>query len=311
MGKMKKTNIPAQEGSLADGLFVLVGIRADLGRQGCQEQKKQWKQGKPVFSAMLLSAIVLGCSFCGLFIPKDPSYMDLGHCSQAPCAAFWFGTDAMGRDIFSAIWQGGRVSLWIGFLAAFISTSAAVIYGTLSGLSPKWLDMVFMRLAEIMLSIPGFLPVIFIQAVTGNGNAFGIAFAIGITGFADMAKVIRTEVRRLRGCGYVVASRLMGGGFFHILWRHLAPNFISSVMFMVVMDIRNAVAVESTLSFMGLGLPLEEVSWGSMLSLSERALFSGAWWMIAIPGIFLTATLFCVTDIGNYLRRQAAWHKSN
>ncbi len=112
-----------------------------------------------------------------------------------------------------------------------------------------------------------------------------------------MAKMIRTEVRQICSSEYVLASKCMGGSFFHILWKHLAPNFMPSVRFYAVMNIRSAIAVEAALSFMGLGLPIEVVSWGSMLSLSEQALFCGAWWMILIPGAFLIVTFVCITDL--------------
>ena len=97
-------------------------------------------------------------------------------------------------------------------------------------------------------------------------------------------------------------ARSTGGGFFHILWNHLLPNFLPSILFMVVMNVRGAIVAESTLSFMGLGLPLDTVSWGSMLSLSEKALLTGDWWIILIPGAFLVATLMCVTELGEALR---------
>ena len=102
--------------------------------------------------------------------------------------------------------------------------------------------------------------------------------------------------RSIRNSEYVIASRCMGGSFFYILWHHLAPNFFSSIMFMVVMNIRSAIVAESTLSFMGIGLPLEVISWGSMLSLSEKALMTKAWWIILIPGVFLIVTLLRFTD---------------
>lgn len=97
---------------------------------------------------------------------------------------------------------------------------------------------------------------------------------------------------------------MMGGKFFYTLWHHLAPNFVSSIMFMVVMSIRSAIVAESTLSFMGIGLPLDIISWGSMLSLSEKALLSGYWWIIIIPGLFLVVTLLCITEIGNAIRKR-------
>lgn len=134
---------------------------------------------------------------------KDPTYLDLAHCSTAPCREFLFGTDTMGRDIFSMIWYGGRLSLFIGVGSTVIST--------------------------------------------------------------------------LRASEYVIEAKCMGGSFFHILRCHLAPNFFSSILFMVVMNVRSAIIAESTLSFMGLGLPIEVVTWGSMLSLAEKALMTDAW----------------------------------
>lgn len=292
-----------------DQSFACVGIRPLS--HGPVPQKQRWYRGKPIVSILLLAGIILGCLFCNAFIPKDPTYMDLFHYDEAPGGEFLFGTDAMGRDIFSIVWYGGRLSLLIGFSATAISTVIAVVFGAVSGLAPRWLDAVLMRLTEILLSVPNLLIVILIQAVFGKPNVFSISFAIGITSWTGIAKVVRTEVRQMRSSEYVLAARCMGGGFFHILWRHLMPNFISSMMFMVVMNVRNAIAAESTLSFMGIGLPLEVISWGSMLSLSEKALLSGSWWMILIPGLFLVTTLLCVTNIGNWLRKQTNCRQSN
>ncbi len=291
-----------------DNLFVQVGIQS-IPEPRLKQQK--WYKGKPVISIILLSVIILGCLFCELFIPKDPTYMDLYHANMAPNSEFWFGTDTMGRDIFSMIWYGGRISLFIGFFATLISTAIAILFGAVSGLAPKWLDDALMRLTEIFLSIPNLLLIILIQAILGKANAQTISLVIGITSWTSIAKVVRTEVRQIRNSEYVVAARCMGAGFFRILWKHLTPNFVSSIMFMVVMNIRSAIGAESTLSFMGIGLPLEIISWGSMLSLSEKALFSDSWWIILIPGIFLVVSLLCVTNIGNYLRKNVNRKESN
>ena len=262
-------------------------------------------RGKPVASAMILSLIVLGCLFCELIMTKAPAYLDLAHCSAAPCREFLFGTDTMGRDIFSMIWYGGRISLAIGLLSTLISTVIAVLFGAVSGCAPAWLDALLMRLTEIFLSVPNLLLVIFLLAAAGKSNVITISAVIGMTSWTSITKVVRTEVRQIRNSEYVIASRCMGGSFFYILWHHLAPNFFSSIMFMVVMNIRSAIVAESTLSFMGIGLPLEVISWGSMLSLSEKALMTKAWWIILIPGVFLIVTLLSFTSIGNYLRKQA------
>lgn len=288
--------------------FEVVGIRP-LPEQPVQKEK--WYRGKPLFSAALLALIVLGCLGCRLLMTADPTYMDLSRCSVPPSRQFLFGTDTMGRDIFSMIWYGGRLSLFIGLAATAISTAIAILLGAASGCAPNWLDALLMRLTEILLSIPGLLLIVLLQAILGRANVLSISLVIGVTGWTGMAKIIRTEVRQIRSSEYVLASRCMGGGFFHILWRHLTPNFVSSIMFMVVMNVRTAIAAESTLSFMGIGLPLEVVTWGSMLSLSEKALLSRAWWIILIPGLFLVVTLLCITSLGNYLRKAVNRKQSN
>ncbi len=276
-----------------------------------EEKKKSALAGKPIASMVFIIVLIAGCLFCELFMPKNPTYMDLYNANVSPCREFWFGTDTMGRDVFSMIWYGGRISLFIGIFATAISVVTAVIFGSVSGLAPKWLDNLLMRFAEIVLSIPGLLLVILIQALLGDANVLSIAFVIGITGWTGMAKVVRSEVRQIRNSEYIIAAKCMGAGFFRIVWKHLAPNFVPSIMFMVVMNIRSAIVSESTLSFIGIGLPLEIISWGSMLSLSEKSLLSGSWWIILIPGLFFVATLFCITNIGNYLRKSINHKESN
>lgn len=269
------------------------------------------KKRFPGVSLIVLTVVVTGCLACGVTATKDPAYMDLANGNTAPCRAFLFGTDAMGRDIFSMIWYGGRISLFIGFLATLISTVIAVLVGSISGCAPAWLDGMIMGLTDIVLSIPGLLLTVFLQAVLGGSHVFGLAVVIGLTGWMSMARVVRTEVLQLKNTDYVLAARCLGGGFFHILRRHLAPNFIPSIMFMVVMNVRNAIVAESTLSFMGIGLPVEVISWGSMLSLSENALLTRSWWTVLIPGAFLAATLLCLTNLGNYMRKSGSKRHSN
>ena len=254
---------------------------------GLPYRKKRRLEDFPIAAALVLAVIVLGCLFCDLFISGDPSRMDPAQINQPPGAEHWFG---------------GRKSLLIGALATLITTTIAVIYGTISGLAGKAVDSIMMRFTEILLSIPSLLLIIFMQAVAGHRSVVGIAVIIGITGWMSIAKMVRTEVRKIRNSEFVLISRMMGGGFFHVLRRHLAPNFISTIMFMVVMSIRSAIVSESTLSFLGIGLPPEIITWGSMLSLSEKALLTGSWWVILIPGIFLVITLLCITALGDHIR---------
>lgn len=299
---------PSEEVLAGELRFQVVGR---LQEEPSQPKAARRERRTPWVSMAMLGLIVLGCLLADVLAPGDPAYMDLLNCRRAPCAEFPFGTDAMGRSLFAMIWHGGRVSLTIGVLATLISTAIAVIYGTFSGVAPQGVDALLMRLAELLLSIPSLLAVVFVQAMLGQASVLSISIVLGVTEWMGIAKVIRTEVRQLRLGEYVVASRCMGGGFFHVLWNHLAPNFIPSIMFMVVMNVRSAIIAESTLSFMGIGLPLEIVSWGSMLSNAEKALLTGSWWIILIPGVFLVATLMCVTNLGNALRRESGGRQSN
>lgn len=289
-------------------LFTMVGIRPTAEPE---IKKRGKKRDFPWLSTAILGLLVIGCLFAELFMTKDPLYLDLSSFNMPPDGEFIFGTDSLGRDVFSGIWYGGRISLTIGFLGALISTAIAVVYGTISGTAPKWLDGGLMRFAEIFLSIPSLLLVLFFQAIFGTTSVLSLSVVIGATSWPAMAKVVRTEVRQLRSSEYVVASRCMGGGFFHILRHHYAPNFIASIMFMVVMNIRGAIVAESTLSFMGMGLPLEVISWGSMLSLAEKALLTKSWWLIVIPGGFLVTLLLCLTELGNYIRKTVNRGESN
>ena len=294
---------------MTEKAFELAGIRKM--EAAVPEKKKKWYQGKPIVSIVVLLLIILGCIFAECIMTKDPAYMDLLNYNKAPDREFLFGTDTMGRDIFSMIWYGGRISLMIGGLATVISTLLAVIIGAFSGMAPSWLDEVIMRFTEIFLSIPSLLLIILLQAIMGNATVLSLSLVIGVTSWTSIAKVVRTEVRQIRNSEYIIAARCMGAGFFRILWKHLAPNFFSSIMFMVVMNVRTAMISEATLSFMGIGLPIEVITWGSMLSLSDKALMTGSWWIILIPGLFLIATVLCLTNIGNACREQTNRKESN
>ena len=288
-----------------DQLFQVVGANY-IAKNEIRLQPRSFWKGFPKLATIILLLILLGCIFCNLFAGGDPARMELSQINAAPNSMHWFGTDTLGRDIWTCIWYGGRKSLFIGVFATLISSCIAVLYGTISGLAGQTVDSIMMRFTEILLSIPSILLIVFMQAVLGQRNVFGIAVIIGITGWMSIAKMVRTEVRKIRESDYVLISRMMGGSFLHVLRKHLAPNFFSTIMFMIVMSIRSAIVSESTLSFLGIGLPVDIITWGSMLSLSEKALLTGSWWIILIPGIFLVITLLCITSIGNYVRGSSA-----
>ena len=188
---------------------------------------EQTKHRLPSVSFAILGMIVLGCLLANVIATKDPSYMDLMNYTKAPNREFLFGTDNLGRDIFSCIWYGGRISLSVGVIATVISTVLAILYGSVSGLASDMVDTIMMRGAEIVLTIPSILLVIFIQAVLGEPTTLSIAFVIGITSWCSIAKVVRTEVRQLRKSEYIVASKCMGGSFFPIFSSGISDRILS------------------------------------------------------------------------------------
>ena len=235
----------------------------------------------------------------------------LEHLNEAPNSEFFFGTDSMGRDIFSLIWYGGRASIIIGLLSAAIITVIGIVYGCISGVSGSFLDSVMMRITEVAGSIPSILLILLITGFFSSNNVLTLSLVIGITSWFNLARIVRSEVRQIRNQEYVLASRCMGARFGHIMLRHLIPNFVSAVMFVIISGISTSMTTESTLSFLGLGLPVEVVSWGSMLSLANRALLLNTWWVIMIPGLFLVITLLCITNIGHYFRKEVNRRPSN
>ncbi|MDY0394678.1 ABC transporter permease [Virgibacillus halophilus] len=217
----------------------------------------------------------------------------------------------LGRDIYSMIWYGGRVSIMIGMLSMVIITVIGVTYGCISGMAGAKIDAMMMRFAEILNSIPSLLLLLLLASIMGKQDIWKISFVIGVTGWFALARIVRSEVRQIRNSEYVLAARCMGASFPHVMQKHLIPNFISAILFVVISSISTSMSMESTLSFLGLGLPTHIISWGSMLSLANRALLSNTWWVIMIPGVFLLVTLLAITNIGNYFRKEVNRKASN
>lgn len=264
----------------------------------------QGKRKLPRISLIILGIIILASLFADFIAPYSYEEMNSEAISLAPSFTHIFGTDNMGRDLFTMVLYGGRASIYIGLLSSLISTAIAVVYGTVSGLAGERIDDLMMRLSELIMSLPSILLIIFLQAIWGKATYTSLSIVIGVTSWMNISKVVRSEVRQIGNSDYILAARTMEGGFWYVLRRHLLPNFISSIMFMVVTNIGQAMITESTLSFLGLGLPLSAVSWGSLLSMSQDVLLSNCWWMIIIPGFILISTLVCITEIGEYIRKK-------
>ena len=262
------------------------------------------RQRCPKLSLVILLVIFAATLLAGLIAPYGAETINVEAMNEPPSFHHLFGTDNMGRDMFSMILYGGRASLFIGFVSSLLATAMAVLYGTISGLSGKRVDAVMMRFTELLLSLPSILLVLFLQAVWGKASYLSLSVVIGLTSWMNIAKIVRSEVRQIGESDYVLAARTMGGGFGYILHHHLLPNYVSSIMFMVVSNISAAIITESTLSYFGLGLPLTAMSWGSLLSLSQEALLTNQWWIILLPGTVLVVTLVCITNLGEYMRRK-------
>ena len=237
--------------------------------------------------------------------------MDGQAISLAPCLAHPLGTDSLGRDLLAMLLYGGRLSLYIGLLSALLSSLLALVYGAISGLAPGVLDALLMRFCELLMSLPSLILVLFLQAVWGKPTPTSIAVVLALTSWMTLAKLVRSEVRRIRESDYILSAKIMGADFTYLLQKHLLPNLISPAMFMVVSSFGQAIIAETTLSFFGLGLPVSQVSWGSLLSLSKNALLSNQWWMILLPGLVLVTTLVCITELGEYARARNNRLQSN
>ena len=196
-------------------------------------------------------------------------------------------------------------------MSAAVITFIGVFYGCLSGAASGVVDGAMMRAVELLQSVPVLLSLLLILSLMGKQNELTIALVIGVTGWFPLSRIVRSEVRQIRNSEYILASRCMGAGFPFIMRKHLIPNFVSAIMFVVISSISTSMAMEATLSFLGLGLPTDVLSWGSMLALADRALLLNSWWVILIPGVFLVVTLLSITSIGHYFRKRSNQGPSN
>lgn len=255
----------------------------------------------PKVEALLLAGIAAAC-LLSLFVPDRG--LDLAASLAPPSPAHPFGTDALGRDLLLMVLQGGARSLFIGILAALEAALIALAYAGLCAFAPGWLGEMMIRFLDILTSIPSILLLLFLTAIFGRMNTLAIALSIGACTWMGLARVMRTQIIRMKASESFQASRLMGAGASDLILRHALPLVASDCLFMIVMNVRSAVVDESTLSFMGLGLPVEVATWGSLLSMAQGALLTGAWWLILIPGAFLVLTLICLTDLSQWMKER-------
>jgi peptide/nickel transport system permease protein len=216
---------------------------------------------------------------------------------SAPSAAHLFGTDQLGRDVFSRVITGARPVLLASFLGVALATVAGVALGVLGGAAPKFVSTVVMRVIDVLLALPVLLIALLILAIFGPGVS-SIALAVGIAFTPAYARVVESSVRKLRSVEYVQAARVFGSSASRTALRHLLPNLATEVVVLVSSGIGWAVLTSTTLSFLGLGVHLPTPDWGSDLAAGGPYLQT-AWWLSTFPGLAITITILLANFIGD------------
>ncbi|MCC6175879.1 MAG: ABC transporter permease [Chloroflexi bacterium] len=258
------------------------------------------------FAAVLLTLIVGTAIFAPIISPQDPYAQALERRLAPPvwmANGSWdrpLGADDLGRDILSRVLHGSRISLFIGFTAAIIGAVVGTSLGLLSGYTDSLLSDGIMLLADAQLALPFLVLAIGLIAVIGPSLGVLIVLA-GVSGWTAYARVIRGMVLTLREQEFVLAARTLGASAPRLLLRHIGPNLISTVVVLASLQLASVILLESTLSFLGLGIQPPEASWGSMLGLGREYL-NTAWWISVFPGLALMLTILAVSLGGDWLR---------
>ncbi len=218
---------------------------------------------------------------------------------EPPSTDHWFGTDKLGRDVMAGMIHGSRISLSIGFVAVGIAVIIGVILGAIAGFFGSWADLVISRLFEIMLSIPTFFLLITVAALLPPSIFLTMAI-IGMTSWVGIARFTRNEFLRLRTLDFVTAAIALGVANRKVMFKHILPNALAPVIVSVVLGIAGAILVESSLSFLGVGVPAELVTWGSILREASTTTF--AWWLALFPGFAIFITVLAYYLVGEGLR---------
>ena len=232
-------------------------------------------------------------------IPYRPTQVDLFAPLEPPSEKHWFGTDKLGRDVLAGMIHGSRISLSIGFVAVGIAVVIGIILGAFAGYFGSWIDIAISRLFEIMMSIPTFFLLITVAAIF-RPSIFLTMTIIGLTSWVGIARFTRSEFLRIRNLDYVTAAISIGVSNRVVMFRHILPNALAPVIVSVVLGIAGAILVESSLSFLGIGVPAELVTWGSILNEASGATF--AWWLAVFPGLAIFITVLAYYLVGEGLR---------
>ena len=253
----------------------------------------------------ILLFFILGAIFAPFIVSYGQNQQDIINRLKPPAwveggsRAHLLGTDELGRDMLTRILYGSRSTILVGVLTALVSGGIGITLGLLSGYFRK-LDMVIMRIADIQLAFPSMLLALAIIAVMGGGF-FELIFVLGITGWVQFARVVRSEVLSIRTSEYIMAAQTVGVGPFRILVKHILPNIVAPAVTISTAQIAAAILAESSLSFMGLGIPPTIPTWGNILHAGQLYM-SSAWWISLFPGLCITLIVLAISLMGDVLR---------
>jgi len=274
-----------------------------------------------VVSFVLVSLLVLMALFAPLIAtmnPFDPASLNLMNGFTAPGTpnaftqdSFLMGTDDQGRDVFSTILYGMRISLFVGFSAVSLGLLIGVTLGLISGYFGGWVDTIIMRIADVQLTFPSILVAMLIFGVAKGFTPvehrdqlaiWVLILAIGLSDWVQFARVVRGATLVEKNKEYVQAARLIGRGAMPILFRHILPNVLSPVLVIATISLALAIIAEATLSFLGVGAPSTQPSLGTLIRIGQNYLFSGEWWILFFPAMTLLLLALSVNLLGDWLR---------
>jgi peptide/nickel transport system permease protein len=260
-----------------------------------------WKEMKKPLPAMVqTNAGGRGDFALWPVVPYSPTEYNLLEFLAPPDAKHWFGTDDSGRDVLSRMIHGAGVSLSVGFVAMGIAAIIGVVLGSLAGYYGRWVDSLISRIIEILVTIPTFFLIIAIIAFLPP-SIYNIMVVIGITGWTGVARFVRAEFLKLKQLDFVMASRALGASNSRMIFLHILPNALAPVLVSTVFGIAGAILTESSLSFLGFGVPPPMPSWGAILSQS-RDYIEFAWWLTFFPGLAIFFSITAYNLVGEGLR---------
>lgn len=251
--------------------------------------------------AAVVVVMILVAVFAGLLAPYDPVAVDFGAMLSRPSAQHWLGTDAFGRDVMSRLIYGSRTALFVGFGAAFVGATMGAILGVGSAYFGGRLDLYLQRLMDIFLSFPLIILALAIVAILGNA-LHNVIMAITIPMIPRCALVIRSSALSIREMPYVDAARAAGFGHGRIILRHMLPNVMASYLILLTAFLGQAILLESSLSFLGLGVQEPTAAWGLMLRGAAVEFAETAPWMAIFPGLAISLAVFAFNLFGDSLR---------